>query len=92
MKTRQLFIKLALVFILLYAQYGSSAHASVHDFHEHSHYCEIFDSNGNPEYLLPAIFTLVIYSFDHIQNTTLSSKLGTFYRPVPQSRDPPNIS
>jgi len=92
MNTRQLFAKLALVFILLYAQYGSNVHASVHDFHEHSHYCEIYDSKGNPEYALPATFTLVTLSFDPIQNTTVPYILGTFYRPIPQSRGPPFIS
>lgn len=90
--TKKLFTQLALILILLYAQYGSIVHASVHQFHEQEQYCEIFDANGNLEHGLLVTPASIALSFDPILCLTLPYHHGALYRPIPQSRSPPFIS
>lgn len=90
--TKKLFTQLALILVLLYAQYGSIVHASVHQFHDQEQYCEIFDANGNLENGLLITPTFISPSFDPILCSALFYHHGVLYRPIPQSRSPPYIS
>lgn len=90
--TKKLFTQLAFIFVLLYAQYGSIVHASVHQFHDQEQYCEIFDANSNLEGALLVSPSFISPSFDPILCPTLPYHHGVLYKPVPQSRSPPFIS